>query len=198
MIPAGAYAGPIQVLSGMVATRRGEHWKIGEREAAELGAAIAGVMKYVPLPDRELGIAGDVAALAAALYMTIAPRIELDRQAAARIAPPIAAPEPSSTSAPTTVGERDMPVHDRDGAAILEGLGDLPLVGRAQGGVVGELPVQPGPRDPLAFDADPERALFERTQPVGAESATVGELVELSGGGVPLLDRLAPAPDVAV
>lgn len=176
-------------------------------EAELLADAIAGVMKHVPLPDKEIGIVGDLGTLGMALYLTVGMRLDVDKQIRqGKVAVPAAPvpaearpafhegtviPVPPRQSEPTV----DQPPASRlDAATMLEGLGDAPLVARAQGHVVGEVPVQPGPRDALPFDTDPERELFARTQPVGAQAAKVEELVQ---PGSDVLDRIAPAPEFA-
>lgn len=160
-------------------------------EAELLAEAIAGVMKYVPIPDREMGIVGDIGTLGVALYLTVGKRLQIDAAIAAGQAPPIAGvPTAEPAARPRAVPDEAPPPPSPSPADVLESMGDTPLVGRAQ-----TVEVQPGPRDPLAFDADPEVALFERTQPEGAVAAHISDLVD-GDSTVPLLERLAPPPTV--
>lgn len=73
-------------LAGVYLARiRGEHWRFTPDEVAELSAAIAEVMVYVPLPSKELGVALALSNLATCLFMVAWPRLEVDaklRQAA--------------------------------------------------------------------------------------------------------------------
>lgn len=109
----------------IAATRRGPHWQLAPVERAQLGDALANVIRHVPLPERELGIAADIAALGFVMYAIATPRIRHDQallagvQQAATIATP-AAPSASSSSLEDVAQVRLQ-------AALRERIGDVPL-----------------------------------------------------------------------
>lgn len=76
----------------LVAARRGAHWQLSPVEREQLGDALANVLRHVPLPERELGIAADVAALGFVCYAIAAPRVEHDRRLDGAPAPAAVAP----------------------------------------------------------------------------------------------------------
>lgn len=104
----------------LTAARRGDHWKLNTEERRSVGDALANVLRHVNLPERELGIAADVAALGFVFYAITVPRIEhdktiaLERAGGARVAagtvPPAAAPPRSAAlgdTQPTFVNDAD-------------------------------------------------------------------------------------------
>lgn len=198
----------------IVAARRGPHWQLrtvddpafgSVDEAQVLAESIAGVMKYVPIPDRELGVVGAVGNLALALYAVVGTRISLDQQLAAlspeerahllRLASSSAVPQPSATGAPAPAAApraASTSPEGRDAASVLSELGDTPV--RAG---VEDLDPHVGRVTTSTENAerDPNEALVEHVRP-GQRVASVTELVAGQPDGAQLLDTLAPAPEV--
>lgn len=205
----------------MAALRRGAHWQLVQLqespfgpidEAQLLADSLAEVMKYVPLPDRELGVVAAVSNLGIALYSTVGSRLAIDRAIAegrVQMSPPSSpsatatrAPAPASPPAASPPSPSPAPA-DATAADLLDGIrathGDAPL------GIVTHEPTGDTVNDGVQLgtsvtallpnDADPEPALLEAFRP-GAHVVPIEELVAQNGAGVPLLDRLAPAPEV--
>jgi hypothetical protein len=186
---------------GLLAARRGPHWNLTVAdhpalgrvdEAATIAEAIAGVMQHVPLPTKEVGIAADLGTLGIALYATIAPRLELDRQYAAAYAKQHAETEPTGSQAaapapPYPGAEHEVAndvVHGRDPFA---GMPTDPLAAVTHNGPT------LGPEE--TGEADPELHLADR---LDVEPVRVEDAVAAAGADAdrPLLDRLAPPPIV--
>lgn len=68
----------ISLGSSFAARTRGPHWLLSAEEIVALSAALAGVAVYIPLPDRELGVAVALSNLATTMFIVLAPRIQQD------------------------------------------------------------------------------------------------------------------------
>jgi hypothetical protein len=222
VIPASAYEPMLKTMFGMAALRRGPHWQLAKLddspfgpidEAKLLSESIADVMKYVPLPQKELGVFAAITNLSIALYSTVGTRLQIDEAikqgrvtmlAPQATAPTHAAPAPAPVRAtpPPAPAPAAQPSAEPTAADLLDGLraehGDVPLAAVthqigdpiADGVQLGHAPTQLlGPND------DPEPALLEAFRP-GESAVPIEQLVEANGAGVPLLDRLAPAIEV--
>lgn len=84
------------VVFEIAAQRKGEHWRLGDDEKAAWGNAMANVLRHVPMPEKQMGIAADIAAVGFVAYASLVPRINMDRaitahNAAARTEPAVPA-----------------------------------------------------------------------------------------------------------
>lgn len=211
MIPPEAWAKTLHMIFNVIALRRGVHWKLAQLpaeanplgngpldEAQVLGEAISNVMKYVPLPQKELGVVNDLGTLAFVMYATVNSRLQYDRfiaqqtaRSAARPAGPATRPaemrshhEPASGNGEVTAADLMATLPSEPLAAVThEQTGDPVADGVQLGRSVTIL---------QAADEDPEPALLEAFRP-GEEAARVEDLVQ-EGGNV--LDRLAPPIEV--
>lgn len=84
----------------LTAARRGDHWKLATDERRAVGDALANVLRHVNLPERELGIAADVAALGFTMYAIVTPRLELERRYAAGLVAGVGTVPPAPAAAP--------------------------------------------------------------------------------------------------
>jgi hypothetical protein len=216
VIPAQAWAKSLHIIFGMIATRRGPHWKLsvlpaesnpfgnGALDEGEmLGEAIANVMKYVPLPGKELGIVNDVGTLVFAFYAAINARVQGDKQLAAmfaaqqrgaRVAGPASTPprgevtghhEPVASNGEVTAADLLAAMPSEPLAAVThEQTGDT----YADGVQLGHAPTAL-----LRNDEDPEPVLMEAFRP--GEKAVPIDVLAASGDG-DVLDRLAPPIEV--
>jgi hypothetical protein len=84
----------------LTAARRGDHWRLATDERNAVGNSLANVLRHVNLPERELGIAADVAALGFTFYAIVTPRLELERRALEAAQSPQFGNRPAAASPP--------------------------------------------------------------------------------------------------
>lgn len=98
VIPPQPLGDMVGVVFTITATRRGELWKLAPEEQAAIGDALANVLRHVPMPEKQVGIAADIAALGFVSYAIVVPRLEADRKLRA-----LSAPSPIGQVRPTEV-----------------------------------------------------------------------------------------------
>lgn len=69
----------VGVTFAITAQRRGEHWNLSAEEKQAWGEALANCLRHVPMPEKHVGIAADIAALGFVAYASVVPRINADR-----------------------------------------------------------------------------------------------------------------------
>lgn len=79
-IPGEGIAPLFAVVFGLVAARRGAHWQLAPEEAEQLGEATSALLKHVPAPAKQVGLAVDILAAGVVALAVVGPRISVDAQ----------------------------------------------------------------------------------------------------------------------
>lgn len=92
----------------ITARRRGDHWKLQADEKKMLADALDPPLKRVPLPEKELGVIGELGALGFVCFAIFGPRIEIDRAIAdaRKVQAGKTAPPPAHVAAVVSEAER--------------------------------------------------------------------------------------------
>lgn len=102
----------------ITATRRGDHWKLADQEKDAAGNALANVIRHIPMPEKQVGIAADIAALGFCAYALIVPRIELERRVNALQSGPSETPAPAPVEATYAVEDESSPLAGESGDIV--------------------------------------------------------------------------------
>lgn len=105
----------------LAAARRGDHWKLSTDERRAVGDSLANVLRHVNLPERELGIAADIAAVGLVFYSIVTPRLEYERRMIASVGGADRSPAPPTPPRSAAVADTHPNV-----------VGDLDALMRAQ------------------------------------------------------------------
>lgn len=86
------------LIFSMLAKRRGPHWAISPDEAHAMADATAGLVRHLPIPVEQLGLAADILAFGAVSVAIVMPRVAVDQQMHQRVSTAATAPVSTNSS----------------------------------------------------------------------------------------------------